>query len=148
MNRLFGNVIVFMILLANPYSALAAGNGSRMTTSNFDWSAVMDAIIVVESNGNHRATNGNQVGAMQITPICVADCNVILKQRKSPKRYKLSDRFSVDKSKEMFLLIQSRYNPTNDVEKGIRLWNGGCNYKVRSTQRYYEKVMKALENLD
>ena len=104
----------------------------------------MDAIIEVESNGNRHAKNGDQVGAMQITPILVADCNDILKQRKSAKRFKLSDRLSVDKSKEMFLLIQSRYNPTNNVEKAIRLWNGGVNYNVKRTQRYYEKVMRAL----
>ena len=45
----------------------------------------------------------------------------------------------------MFLLIQSWYNPKNNVEKAIRSWNGGVNYKVRSTQRYYEKVMRALK---
>ncbi|MBQ9637424.1 MAG: lytic transglycosylase domain-containing protein [Prevotella sp.] len=135
---------LLFILLANPQAALGAGSGSRNEKSNYDWTPVMDAIIEVESNGNRHAKNGDQVGAMQITPILVADCNDILKQRKSAKRFKLSDRLSVDKSKEMFLLIQSRYNPTNNVEKAIRLWNGGVNYNVKRTQRYYEKVMRAL----
>ena len=134
-----------MILLANPHSALAAGNGSRTTTRDFDWSPVMEAIIEVESNGNHRAKNGNQVGAMQITPILVEDCNAILKQRKSTKRFKLADRFNIQKSKEMFLLIQSWYNPENNVEKVIRSWNGGVNYSVKRTQRYFEKVMNILQ---
>ncbi len=134
-----------MILLANPHSALAAGNGSRTTTRDFDWSPVMEAIIEVESNGNHRAKNGNQVGAMQITPILVEDCNAILKQRKSTKRFKLADRFNIQKSKEMFLLIQSWYNPENNVEKAIRSWNGGVNYSVKRTQRYFEKVMNILQ---
>ena len=138
-------LILVVVLLANPQAALGAGNGSRNSRSNYDWNPVMEAIIEVESNGNHRAKNGNQVGAMQITPILVEDCNEILKQRKSTKRYKLSDRFNVEKSKEMFLLIQSWYNPKNNVEKAIRSWNGGVNYSVRSTQRYYEKVMKALK---
>ena len=105
----------------------------------------MDAIIEVESNGNKHAKNGNQIGAMQITPILVADCNEILKQRKSAKRFKLSDRFSIAKSKEMFLLIQSWYNPKNNVERAIRLWNGGVNYSIKGTQRYYEKVLKAMK---
>ena len=61
------------------------------------------------------------------------------------KRYKLSDRFSIEKSKEMFLLIQSFHNPMNDVEKAIRSWNGGQKYSVRGTQRYFEKVMKAMK---
>ena len=130
------------MMTSNPHSALAAGNGSRATTRNFDWNPVMEAIIEVESNGNHRAKNGNQVGAMQITPILVEDCNEILKQRKSKKRYKLSDRFNVEKSKEMFLLIQSWYNPKKNIEKANRSWNSGVNYKVKSKQRYYEKVIK------
>ena len=142
--KFFYALVALMILLANPHSALAAGNGSRTTTRDFDWSPVMEAIIEVESNGNHRAKNGNQVGAMQITPILVEDCNAILKQRKSTKRFKLADRFNIQKSKEMFLLIQSWYNPKNNVEKAIRSWNGGVNYSVKHTQRYYEKVMKIL----
>ena len=137
-------LLVLLILLANPHSALAAGNGSRREIKSFDWNPVMDAIIEVESNGNRHAKNGNQVGAMQITPILVADCNAILKKRNDAKRYTLSDRLNVEKSKEMFLLIQSNYNPTNDVEKAIRSWNGGVNYNKQRTQRYYEKVMRIM----
>jgi hypothetical protein len=45
----------------------------------------------------------------------------------------------------MFLLIQSWYNPENNVEKAIRSWNGGVNYSVKRTQRYFEKVMNILQ---
>lgn len=146
MNKLLKSAVVALLMMtSNPHSALAAGNGSSNATKSFDWNPVMEAIIEVESNGNKHAKNGNQIGVMQITPILVADCNEILKQRKSAKRFKLSDRFSVAKSKEMFLLIQSWYNPHNNVEKAIRLWNGGVNYKIKSTQRYYEKVMRAMK---
>ena len=82
---------------------------------------------------------------MQITPLLVMECNAILKSRRSKKRFKLSDRFSVKKSKEMFLLIQSKYNPFNNIEKAIRSWNGGIRYSVARTQRYFEKVMKAMK---
>ena len=105
----------------------------------------MEAIILVESEGNPRAVNGNQVGAMQITPICVKECNLILKERKQKKRYTLNDRFSVEKSKEMFLLIQSHRNPTNSIEVAIRAWNGGPRYSKRATQRYYERVMRRMK---
>lgn len=132
-------------LVVSTNSALAGGNGNGKHTSKFDWSDVMEAIIQVESNGNRHAKNGNQVGAMQITPILVKDCNNILKQRKSKKRYTLQDRFSIEKSKEMFLLIQSWYNPGNNVEKAIRSWNGGANYSVRGTQKYFEKVLRAMK---
>jgi transglycosylase SLT domain protein len=106
---------------------------------------VMEAIIQVESGGNRYAKSGSSVGVMQITPICVAECNNILKKRNSKKRYKLSDRFSISKSKEMFLLLQSAYNPLNSIERAIRAWNGGNHYNVKRTQRYFEKVMKLLK---
>ena len=105
----------------------------------------MDAIIQVESEGNPNAVSGKSVGVMQITPILVEDCNNILMKKKSKKRFALSDRYSVKKSKEMFLLIQSYYNPTNSIEKAIRSWNGGVRYSVRATNRYYRKVMDKLK---
>ena len=113
--------------------------------SGFDWDPVMDAIIQVESEGNPNAVSGKSVGVMQITPILVEDCNNILQKQKSKKRFTLSDRYSVKKSKEMFLLIQSYYNPTNSIEKAIRSWNGGVRYSVRATNRYYRKVMDKLK---
>ena len=113
-------------------------------TPKFNWNPVMDAIIQVESEGNPNAVSGNSVGVMQITPILVKDCNDILKKKKSKKRFTLADRYSVEKSKEMFLLIQAHYNPANNVEKAIRLWNGGNNYSVRATNGYYKKVMRNM----
>ena len=111
----------------------------------FEWNPVMDAIIQVESGGDANAVSGSSVGAMQITPILVKDCNNILQQKNSKKRYTLADRYSVEKSKEMFLLIQSHYNPANNIEKAIRLWNGGVNYSVKATTRYYQKVMNKMK---
>ena len=135
-------VLVSLLLLT---STVASASPNFKNT--FDWQPVIDAIIQVESNGNPKAKSGNSVGAMQITPILVAQCNIILKERKSPKRYTLADRYSVAKSKEMFLLMQSEYNTQNNIEKAIRAWNGGNNYSVKRTQRYYEKVMKVLTTL-
>ena len=117
---------------------------STVSTANFDWEPVMQAIIQVESEGNAKAVKGNSCGAMQITPILVAECNQILKKRNSKKRFTLRDRFSLAKSKEMFELIQSYFNPLNDIERAIRSWNGGNKYSVKRTQRYFEKVMKHL----
>ena len=112
---------------------------------SFNWNPVMDAIIQVESEGNPKAVSGNSVGVMQITPILVEDCNNILQKQKSKKRFTLADRYSVEKSKEMFLLIQKYYNPTNSIEKAIRSWNGGVHYSVRATNRYFRKVMKQMK---
>lgn len=127
-------------------SAIAAGKGNQTASKSkqMDWTPVIEAIIQVESGGNPRAVCGRSCGVMQITPILVKECNNILKARKQKKRYTLADRFNVAKSKEMFLLIQSHFNPQNDVELAIRSWNGGMRYSVKRTQRYYEKVMKHL----
>ena len=126
-------------------AASAGGNSKSTKTSGVNWNPVMDAIIQVESEGNPNAVSGKSVGAMQITPILVKDCNDILKRQKSNKRYTMADRYSVAKSKEMFLIIQQYYNPENNIEKAIRLWNGGVNYKTKSTNRYYKKVLAQMK---
>ena len=133
-----------LLTIGVTFPLLAIASGSLETKKTMDWNPVMDAIIQVESEGNARAVKGNSCGAMQITPILVEECNNILKKNKSKKRFTLQARFSVDKSKEMFLLIQSTFNPSNNVEKAIRSWNGGMHYSVKRTQRYYNKVMAQL----
>lgn len=120
-------------------------NEEVSSSKEMDWNPVMEAIIQVESGGNPKAVSGNQVGAMQITPICVRECNLILEKRNDNKRFTLKDRYSVAKSKEMFLLIQSHRNPENNVEVAIRAWNGGPRYSKRATQRYYERVMSEMK---
>ena len=123
---------------------LSVSNNSVAQESSFDWSAVVDAIMMVESRGNVNARNGIYCGPLQISPVLVKEVNNILKRRNSSKRYSLNDRFNMQKSKEMFVIIQSYYNPNNNVERAIRMWQGGNNYKVARTQRYFEKVMSYL----
>ena len=135
-------VALFMVSLS-----ASAGDSiwSMSKRLSFDWNPVMDAIIKVESEGNPRAVSGNSVGVMQITPVLVKECNDILKKQKSNKRYTLDDRYSVEKSKEMFLLIQKYFNPENNVEKAIRSWNGGIKYSVKATSKYYQKVLARMK---
>ena len=134
-----------MILMLVPINASAGTKGKK--SSQFDWNPVIDAIIEVESEGKADAVDksGKSCGIMQITPILVKECNRILELKKSSKRYTMQDRFSVKKSKEMFLLFQSFYNPKNSVELAIRSWNGGMNYTKRGTQKYFEKVMSKMK---
>ena len=139
-------VLCLMALMLVCMTTTAGGKTTKSNkTSGFDWNPVMDAIILVESEGNPRAVSGNSVGAMQITPIFVKECNNVLKKLKSDKRYTLDDRYSVEKSKEMFLLIQKYYNPENNVEKAIRSWNGGIKYSVKATNKYYKKVLARMK---
>lgn len=134
-----------MILMLVPINASAGTKGKN--GSRFDWNPVIDAIIEVESEGNAKAVDksGKSCGILQITPILVKECNRILELKKRSKRYTMNDRFSAKKSKEMFLLYQSFYNPKNSVELAIRSWNGGINYTVKGTQRYFEKVMSKMK---
>ena len=111
----------------------------------FDWSPVVDAIIHVESRGNASARNGQYVGVLQISPVLVKAVNQVLKAKGSSKRYSLKDRYSERKSREMFEIFMSYYNPSNSVEKAIRMWKGGTGYSVRATQRYYRTVMKYVD---
>lgn len=137
--------LMCMVLMLVPMNALA--KGAKDKSSAFDWNPVINAIIQVESEGNANAIDksGKSCGIMQITPGLVRECNRILKLRKSSKRYEMNDRFSTSKSKEMFLLFQSFYNPKNNVEQAIRSWNGGMGYTKRGTQRYFEKVMSKMK---
>ena len=145
MKNLVKNVCVSLAFASLiPMTASAVSNG-KQSSAPFDWSPVMEAIIQVESEGKERAVSGNSVGAMQITPIMGKECNDILKERKSARRFTLNDRYSVEKSKEMFLLIQSHHNKQNNVEKAIRSWNGGPRYSVKATNRYFAKVMRHLK---
>ena len=137
------SLVVLMMICT---TALAGGRATQnRKTPGFNWNPGMDAIIQVESGGNPNAKSGNSVGAMQITPVLVKECNNILSKQNSKKRYTLTDRYSVEKSKEMFLLIQRYFNPENNVEKAIRSWNGGMRYSVRATNEYYRKVLARMK---
>jgi soluble lytic murein transglycosylase-like protein len=129
--------LILMCMLMLPISIAAQRD-------SYDWSKVINAIIQVESKGNPKAynPNGNCVGILQITPGLVKQCNTWLAAKKSKKRYTLADRYNVEKSKEIFVMVQSYYNKSNDVEKAIRIWNGGPGYTVKGTNGYLKKVMK------
>lgn len=134
-------VLVFLVSL----SSASARAGESKQGNGFSWERVMNAIIHLESKGNARAVNGQYVGVLQISPLLVKECNTILKERGSKKRYTLVDRFSPTKSKEMFVIIQSHHNPHNKVEKGIRLWAGGTNYSIKKTEGYLRRVLRMLD---
>ena len=126
--------MLFVTLIAN----------AKKTNASY-WNKVIDAISQVESKGNPSAVSKDCVGILQIRPVLVNDVNEYLKMKKSSKRFKLNDRLSAEKSKEMFVLYQERYNPTSSVEKAIKIWNGGPYYdksQINKVNAYYRKVMK------
>lgn len=87
------------------------------------WEVLVEAIIQTESEGNPNAVGlTKDAGLFQITPIYVKDANRIVGE----ERYSLQDRFSPDKSHEMFSIVQAHYNPGKNIDKAIRLHNPGA----------------------
>lgn len=114
---------------------------------------LIEALIEVESLGNDSAIGDRHlvgeeaVGALQIRPIMVREVNRILKLKGSKVRYKRKDRFSRDKSIEMFLIWKEFHHKDSDFEKIARNWNGGPNgYKKSRTEHYWAKVEAQLNN--
>ena len=137
-------IFIMVIAFAMPTMAY-----SQEKKEVFNWERVINAIIQVESKGNPKAYNksGDCVGVLQITPVLVKQCNVFLEKEKSTKRYTLKDRWNVEKSKEMFILIQEHLNPEHNIEKAIKCWNCGGFYLKNNGWKnksigYYKKVMK------
>lgn len=113
---------------------------------------LIEALIQVESRGQDSAIGdkhlvGNEaVGALQIRPIMVREVNRILKIKKSDKRFKLSDRFSREKTVEMFLIWKDYHHPDGGFETIARNWNGGPRgYKNPRTEKYWAKVQQELD---
>lgn len=112
---------------------------------------LVKALIHVESRGKEDAVGDTHLGApsigvLQIRPIMVREVNRILKKRKSNKKFKLKDRFSRDKSIEMFKVWREYHHPNDKFEKIARNWNGGPNgYRFKRTEQYWNKVKKQLE---
>ena len=122
----------------------AASTSVSTDGDGFDWRPLIDAIAHFESRGNARAVNGQYVGLLQISPALVRECNNILKSRGSSTRYTLRDRYSAEKSREMFAIIQSHHNPTNSIDRAIRIWKGGIGYSIKRTQAYVNRILKHM----
>ena len=139
----FFKTLIFVTTLVVSTTAYS----QKINKKIYNWNRVINAIIQTESEGNSKAINksGNCVGILQITGICVKEANAILKSKGLSKRYTLSDRLNPEKSKEIFILIQEKYNPEKDFVKACRIWNEGPYYnkKIKTTE-YVKKVSKHM----
>ncbi|MBO4379926.1 MAG: hypothetical protein J5784_02880 [Muribaculaceae bacterium] len=116
-------------------------NLSAQTTEK-EWNTLIRAMIQCESKGNPKVRNGQYVGVLQISPICVRAVNQI-----STKKFSYNDRLNREKSIEMFNIFMDRYNPDHDIEKAIRMWSGGVRYSVKRTQKNYNKVIAVYNRM-
>lgn len=141
--RFLKELRVFFVVMMLAF--VSTGANAANENDDFDWSPVVDAIIHVESRGNANARNGQYAGVLQMSPTVVKAVNQILKRKGLKRRFSLADRYSASKSREMFEIFMSYYNPNNSIEKAIRMWKGGTGYSVRATQKYFRKVMQHID---
>lgn len=103
-----------------------------------EWDLFVNALIRVESNGKHDAVGTkDDVGVLQITPICLQQANNIV----GYARYSLNDRLDSLKSVEMFNVIQDKMNPEHDFHFALKIWNS------KAPISYHEKVMNEYKKL-
>jgi hypothetical protein len=97
---------------------------------------IFKAICETESSNDSKAWNQkeNAVGICQIRPIRLMDFN-----KQSGKHYKLSEMYSVEKSKEVFMFFAHQHYCT-DYENIALDWN--CR-----SQKYWNKVKNELKKI-
>ena len=109
---------------------------------------LLNAIITIESSNNDSAYHAGEdaVGCLQIRPCMVLDVNRILLKQNKTIQYTLTDRWSRDKSIEMFYVYCNYYNLTTR-EAMARSWNGGPRGAANTTTvGYWKKVRNQLES--
>lgn len=117
-------------------------------TYTLDVDPLIQAMIMVESEGNDSAYHKGEkaAGCLQIRPIMVREVNRILGIQKSELEYTLEDRWSREKSIEMFHIVNGYHNKNSTYEEIARAWNGGPNWFKKSlTKRYWKRVQKQLK---
>ena len=135
-------VFIFLLLINHATSSIEV---VRVITKPIIQDSLIDAIIYVESRGDSMAYNKREdaVGVLQIRPIMLREVNRLLGYDK----YKLSDRWNIAKSKEMFNIVKANIkNPTN--ERVARVWNGGYNgNNKKATLPYWYKVKNQINKI-
>lgn len=103
-----------------------------------NWNAFINALIHIESKGKWDAVGtSNDVGVLQITPICVEQANIYVGYDK----YSLDDRLDSLKSVEIFNVIQNKMNPTHDLHFALKIWNS------KAPISYHTQVMGKYEEI-
>lgn len=119
----------------------------KITQPSRDLTPLVNALMWVESRCDTSAycKREDAVGVLQIRPIMVKEVNRILRLQKSSHIFTLEDRWSREKSIEMFNVVASYYHETSSYEKIARCWNGGPKgLQKKQTQKYWRKVQKRL----
>ncbi len=121
---------------------LLSVNVTFATPTKRTYNRLIHSIAYIESrhNPNIVSTNGLYVGYLQISKVAVDECNRLI----GYKKYNYRDRYDKDKSIEMFHIIQNYYNPNQDINLAIRIWNEGTSVinKKEKITPYMKEVLK------
>ena len=102
-----------------------------------EWQMIQLAIIWTESKGNANAVgNAGDSGCLQLRECYINEVN-----RLYGTTYTIEDAFDIDKSLEMFSLMQAHYNPRKDIDTAIYFHNKSEAYR-REVLRNYELVKR------
>jgi len=116
-------------------------------------SYLLEAMIQVESRGKEGCIGDKHlgkpsIGVLQIRPIMVREVNRILKKQDIKKKFQMDDRYSREKSIEMFNIWKDYYHSEDSEEVIARCWNGGPKgWKRKATEHYWEKVQNEIKIL-
>ena len=108
---------------------------------------LISALVRVESNGDTLAVNPvtGASGPLQILPILIDDVNRIANIKDMDKHFTKSDVWSLEKSREMFIIYTEFYSKNSSYEVISRRWNGGpTGERKPATKPYWQKVKRFL----
>ncbi len=119
-----------------------------------EWTTLTMAIMKTESEFDPSRIGATQdVGIMQFTPIAVEEVNRILRLEGSKEdEYSHLDAFDIEKTIEMFNIIQNYHNKEKNISKAIHQHNpGGASIgygkKVYDNIRFIKRMEEARREL-
>ena len=114
-----------------------------------EWDMLILAISFTESRFRPDAVGkAGDSGHLQLLPVYVDEVN-----RVSGTEYTINDAFDIDKSLEMFNLLQDYYNKNHDIEEAIRHHNKSPQYRKAVLEnlemiRRYEKIRSRVKAIN
>lgn len=84
-------------------------------------------------------------GVLQILPVMINEANRICKITDSPIRYNWQDAWDVNKSIEIWYLVQNYHNPEYNLIEACKIWFGrGVQYDGKTWHVYYDDVLSYI----
>ena len=118
-----------------------------------EWTILTMAIMKTESEFDPSRIGATQdVGIMQFTPVGIEEVNRILRLEGKEEEYSHLDAFDIEKTIEMFNIIQSYHNKEQNISKAIHQHNpGGASIgygkKVYDNIRFIKRMEEARKEL-